>query len=245
MVKLTENAIEDFAITVLEGLGYSYLYAPTIAPDGDNPERASFGDVVLEGRLREALHRINPYIPSDLREQALRDVLRINAPELIANNETFHRLLTEGMNVTINEDGRERGDFVWLIDFDNPENNDFVVANQFTIIEDHVQKRPDIILFVNGLPLGLIELKNAADENATIHSAFKQIETYKQAVPSLFTYNAVSIVSDGLEAKAGSISAGYSRFMRWKTSDGITEANPLSGQMEVLLNGMLLSLIHI
>jgi len=239
MNKLTESAIEDFAITVLEGLGYRYVYAPEIAPDGDNPERASFGDVVLEGRLREALHRINPYIPSDLREQALRDVLRINAPELIANNEAFHRLLTEGVNVTVNEEGRERGDFVWLIDFENPENNDFVVANQFTVIEDHVQKRPDIILFVNGIPLCVIELKNAADENATIHSAFKQIETYKQAVPSLFTYNAVSVISDGLEAKAGSISAGYSRFMRWKTSDGITEANPLSGQMEVLLKGML------
>lgn len=130
-------------------------------------------------------------------------------------------MLTEGIKVTYQKDGHNRGDLVWLIDFKNPENNDFIVANQFTVIENNVNKRPDMILFVNGLPLVVIELKNPVDENATARSAFKQLQTYKQAIPSLFTYNGLMIVSDGLEAKAGSISAGFSRFMAWKTSDGV------------------------
>ena len=121
----------------------------------------------------------------------------------------------------------------------NPENNDFIVLNQFTVIENHVNKRPDVILFVNGLPLVVIELKNPADENATVHSAFKQLQTYKQAIPSLFTYNGFLVISDGLEAKAGTISSGYSRFMAWKTSDGKVEASPLIGQLETLIHGML------
>jgi type I restriction enzyme R subunit len=239
MNKLTESEIEEFAVKLLERQGYSYIYAPDIAPDGPQPERASFGDVVLEQRLRDAVARINPSLAPELREEAVRRVLRLNAPDLIANNEAFHRMMTEGVNVSRTEAGRERGEYVWLIDFDNPENNDFTAANQFTVIEDHVQKRPDIILFVNGLPLGVIELKNAGDEQATIKSAFKQIGTYKQAIPSLFTYNALCVISDGLEAKVGSISAGYSRYMRWKTADGLTEANPLVGQMETMIAGML------
>lgn len=239
MTKITESAIETYAVTLLEHLGYSYVYGPTIAPDGDAPERVGFDDVVLMERLRRAVGRINPTIAPDQREDAIRQIARISAPELIANNESFHRLLTEGVKVSKTEDGRERGDLVWLIDFDNPENNEFVVANQFTVIENHVQKRPDIILFVNGLPLGVIELKNAGDEKATIRSAYKQIQTYKHTVPSLFTFNAVCVISDGLEAKAGSISAGLSRFMAWKTSDGLAEANPLTGQMETLIKGML------
>lgn len=239
MTKITESEIETFAINLLERQGYSYLYAPNIAPDGEAPERSSFDDVVLMERLRHAVHRINPDIDHDQREDAIRQMGRINAPELIANNESFHRLLTEGVKVTKTEGGHERGDLVWLIDFDEPDNNDFVVANQFTVIENHVQKRPDIILFVNGLPLGVIELKNAVDEKATILSAYKQIGTYKRTIPSLFTYNAVCVISDGHEAKAGSISAGFSRFMRWKTADGFTEASPYSVEMETLIKGML------
>ena len=147
--------------------------------------------------------------------------------------------MTEGINVSYQKDGQDRGDLVWLIDFEHPENNEFVVANQFTVIENNQNKRPDLVLFVNGLPLVVIELKNATDENATIKSAYKQLETYKQTIPSLFTYNALLVISDGLEAKAGSLSAGLSRFMAWKSEDGKAEASHLVSQLETLINGML------
>ena len=246
-IKITESAIETFAIELLEKQGYQYLYAPSIAPDSNTPERQNFEDVLLIERLQTAVGRINPSIPADIREDAIKQIQRLNSPELIANNEAFHRMLTEGIKVTYQRDGQSRGDLVWLIDFKNPENNDFLVANQFTVIENNpstslrtgVNKRPDVILFVNGLPLVVIELKNPADEDATVKSAFKQLQTYKQAIPSLFTYNGLMIISDGLEAKAGSISAGLTRFMAWKTSDGKVEASPLIGQLETLIKGML------
>jgi len=239
MERITESAIETFAIELLEEQGYHYIYAPSIAPDSETPERSSFEDVLLMERLQTAVVRINPTIPSDIREDAIKQILRLNSPELIANNEAFHRMLTEGIPVTYQQDGNERGDLVWLVDFKNPENNEFVVANQLTVIENHINKRPDVILFVNGLPLVVIELKNPTDENATVRSAFKQLQTYKQAIPSLFTFNGLMIISDGLEAKAGSISAGFTRFMAWKTVDGKVEASPLVGQMETLIKGML------
>jgi len=236
---LTESAIEDFAIKLFERLGYSYVYAPDIAPDGDNPERAHYDEVILKDRLWAAVQRINPSVPRHALQEAVKDVERIHSPELLANNETFHRMMTEGVKVTYQKDGQDRGDLVWLIDFAKPENNEFVVANQFTVIENNQNKRPDIILFINGLPLVVIELKNAADENATIKSAYKQIDTYKHTIPSLFTTNAILVISDGLEAKAGSLSAGFSRFMTWKSADGKTEASHLVSQLETLINGML------
>ena len=239
MTRISENTIEEFAVELLEGLGYHYIYAPEIAHDGDRPERISYEEVLLTGRLQDAIRRINPTIPIDSQEEALKEVQRINSPELIANNEAFHRLLTEGIKVTFQKDGEERGDLVWLVDFDNPENNEFVVANQFTVVENGNNKRPDVILFVNGIPLVVIELKNPADENATIKSAYKQLQTYKSVIPTLFTYNGFMIVSDGLEAKAGSLSAGFTRFMSWKSEDGKAEASNLVSQLEVLIKGML------
>ncbi len=239
MNKITESHIETFAIDLLEKQGYQYIYGPDIAPDSATPARQSFEDVLLLDKLRNAVARINPTISADVREDAIKQIQRLNSPELIANNEAFHRMLTEGIKVTYQKGGHSRGDLVWLIDFKHPENNDFTVVNQFVIIENHVNKRPDVILFVNGLPLVVIELKNPADENATIHSAFKQLQTYKQAVPSLFTYNGFLVISDGLEAKSGSLSAGFSRFMAWKSSDGKVEASPLIGQLETLIIGML------
>jgi len=239
MERITESAIEKFAIELLEKQGYQFIYAPSIAPDSDTPERQSFEDVLLMERLQTAVGRINPSIPADIREDAIKQIQRLNSPELIANNEAFHRMLTEGIRVGYQKDGYNRGDLVWLIDFKNPENNDFLVANKFTVIENNINKRPDVILFVNGLPLVAIELKNPADENATVRSAFKQLQTYKQAIPDLFTYNVLMIISDGLEAKAGSISAGFTRFMAWKTADGKVEASPLIGQLETLIKGML------
>lgn len=239
MTKITENTIENFAIQLLEGLGYGYLYGPEIAPDAENPERDSFSQVLLVQRLVQSIKRINPDLPADAQAEAIKEIQRIASPELLANSETFHRLLTEGIPVNKRIDGDDRGDRVWLIDFKNPYNNDFVVVNQFTIIENGHNKRPDIILFVNGIPLVVIELKNAADENTTIKSAFKQVETYKALIPGLFTYNGLIVISDGLEAKAGSISSGLSRFMSWKSADGTVEASHLVSQLETLIQGML------
>ncbi len=243
-MKITESAIEILSIEQLEDQGYKYIYAPDIAPDMDNAERKSFEDVLLIERLQNAVGRINPNIPKEAREDAIKQIQRLSSPELISNNETFHRMLTEGINVSYQKDGQSRGDLVWLVDFQNPENNDFVVANQFTVISSNtlsgtVNKRPDIVLFVNGIPLVVIELKNAVDENATVKTAFKQIQTYKEAIPDLFTYNAFTIISDGLEAKAGTISAGLSRFMSWKSSDGKKEASHLISELETLIKGML------
>jgi type I restriction enzyme R subunit len=239
MTRITENHIELLAIQGLELLGYKYLYGPEIAPDGSSPERDSFEQVLLLNRLKNAVRQINPAIPPDAQNEAIKEIQRIASPEQLANNETFHRLLTEGIPITKRIDGIDRGDRVWLIDFKNPLNNEFLVVNQFTIIENGNNKRPDLILFVNGIPLVMIELKNAVDENTTIRSAFKQIETYKAIIPGLFTYNGFNVISDGLEAKVGSLSAGFSRFMAWKSADGKAEASHLVSQLETLINGML------
>ncbi|MEZ4953831.1 MAG: HsdR family type I site-specific deoxyribonuclease [Saprospiraceae bacterium] len=239
MSKLTENAIELLAIEDLEALGYQYLYGPDIAPDGKSPERHSYADVVLTDRLHNAIRRINPDVPPLAQMEALKEVQRIHSPDLTTNNKAFHKLLTEGVPVSKRVDGEDRGDKVWLVDFRQPDNNEFLVVNQFTVIENGKNKRPDLVLFVNGLPLVVVELKNAADENATVKSAFKQLQTYKETIPSLFTYNGLMVISDGLEAKAGSLSAGFSRFMSWKTADGQSVASTLISEMETLLKGML------
>ncbi len=239
MTKITENHIELLAIEELERLGYSYLYGPVIGPDGDKPERTNYEEVLLAARVKTAIARINPSLSKEIQSEGFKELQRIHSPELLTNNEVFHRVLTEGIPVDKQVDGFTRGDRIWLVDFKNPENNEFLVVNQFTIIEDGKNKRPDLLLFVNGIPLVVLELKNAADETATILSAYKQIETYKQQIPNLFTYNGFNVISDGLEAKAGSLSAGFSRFMSWKTSDGKQEASRLTSELETLIKGML------
>lgn len=239
MTKLLESDIEQLAIERLEAKRWNYLYGPDIAPDGETPMRTSLDEVVLKEVLAKAVARLNPTLTDDVRDEAIKTVLRIASPDTLANNEAFHRLLTEGVPVSTYQDGMERGERVWLVDFEDPWNNEFTVINQFTIIENGHNRRPDVLLFVNGLPLVIIELKNAADENATIESAYRQIETYKQQIPSLFTYNELIIISDGLEARAGSLSAGFSRFTAWKSEDGEHIASPLMSQLEVLINGML------
>ena len=239
MAKLTENAIEELAIELLEQLGYQYCYGPGLAPGEPSSERATFADVLLLERLRTAIARLNPTVPAEAREDALRQVRDIASPELLANNEVFHRLLTEGVKVGKQQDGQERGEVVWLVDFQHPVRNEFLVANQFTVIENGHHKRPDVVLFVNGLPLVVLELKNAAADAATIKSAYKQLDTYKAVIPGLFTYNGLLVVSDGLEARAGSLSAGFSRYMAWKSADGLAEASHLVSELETLIRGML------
>src|SRR5690554_2043011 len=236
---MTENEIEQLSIDLLKQQGFTYLNGTEIAPDSSTPERQTFEEVILRSRIAEAVKRINSTVPPAAQEEAIKEIQRIHSPELLTNNESFHRLLTEGVKVSYQKDGQQRGDLVWLVDFNTPENNDFVVANQFTVVEDGVNKRPDVILFVNGIPLVVVELKNPVDENATIKSAFRQIETYKSVIPSLFTYNAFIIISDGLEARAGTLSSGMSRFMAWKSVDGQVEASALVSQLETLIKGML------
>jgi len=237
--KLTESAIENFTINLLEKQGYQYIYGPDITSDSEMLERSSFGEIILLERLKNAVSRINPFIPEEALEDAIKQVQRLNSNDLITNNETFHRMLTEGINISYQKDGNSRGDLVWLIDFNELESNDFVVLNQYTVIENHVNKRFDIVLFINGLPLVIMELKNLANENATIYSAFMQVQTYKNAIPSIFAFNSFLVISDGLDAKAGTISADFSRYMTWKSPDGRVEASPLIGQLETLVRGML------
>lgn len=241
---ITENEIEEIALGYLQGLGYTYQLGTIISPDGERPER-QYNEVVLVTRLRDAIDKLNPNISQDAKEDALKKVLRTESPNALINNETFHRYLTDGVDVEIRTESGIRGEKIYIIDFAHPENNEFLAVNQFTVIENgHPQgmpqrKRPDIVLFINGLPLVVIELKNAVDENANLKSAFNQLQTYKQAIPSLFTYNSLLIISDGWDARCGTITSDYGRFMRWRTKDGKTEALQNELGMQVLFHGML------
>lgn len=238
MASITENQIEEIGLSYLKKLGYHYLSGIDIAPDGDHPER-QYNEVVLVTRLRDAIDKLNPNLPQEAKEDALKKVLRTESPNLLINNENFHLYLTDGVDVEIRTENGIRGEKVYIIDFANPENNEFIAVNQFTIIENNQNKRLDIILFINGLPLVVIELKNAVNENADIKSAYNQIQTYKQAIPSLFTYNELLIISDGWDAKCGTLTSDYGRFMSWKTKDGQSTADHLQPQMEVMFYGML------
>ena len=185
---LTESIVEEAAIDWFRDLGYQYLPGPDIACDGTYPERGSYADTVLEERLRSALVTLNPDIPPEALEDAFRKVIHPDSPNFIVNNRQFHKMLTEGIDVEYhNEEGRIVGDKVWLMDFTNPESNDWLVVNQFTVIEGQQNRRPDLVVFVNGLPLAVIELKNPADENATTKVAYKQFQTYKMDIPSLLS----------------------------------------------------------
>jgi type I restriction enzyme R subunit len=239
MEKLTENAIEQFALRLLKRLGYSCLHGPDVASDGATPLRTSYESPILTENLQSAVDRLNPAIPAQARREAMRKVTLLDAPELLPNNETFHLMLTQGVNISYQKDGAERGDLVRLVDFDDTENNEFLAVNQFTVIENNINKRPDVVVFVNGLPLVVIELKNAADAKATVKNAWQQLQTYKATIPSLMAYNAILVISDGLEAKAGSLTADFSRFSVWRSEDGAREASHLKSQLEVLTNGLL------
>ena len=233
----TEDEIELYNLELLETLGYSYQYGYDIQPEGQHPERESFSDILLKDRLKNAIANLNPDIPLEAREEAFQQITTLNTPDFLNNNETFHQYLTEGIDIEYQWNGESRGGKVWLIDFNHPENNEFLAVNQFTIIEDNHNRRPDIILFINGLPLVVIELKNATDAKANLKAAYNQLQTYKREIPSLFTYNALLIISDGLEARAGSLSADYNRFLAWKNPNG--EQDPNRNELEILTNNIL------
>jgi len=241
----TESHIESLAIETLRSLGWQHIHGLTIAPGGEQAERESFEQVVLTDRLRKAIDILNPGIPSAAREQAVQKTLKIFAPDLLARNEAFHQMLVEKVKIPYQQDGFERSHEVALIDFNDSHKNEFLAVSQYTVVENGQNKRPDIILFVNGLPLVDIELKNASSETATLQKAFDQLQTYKSAIPSLYTYNAFCVISDGNEGRAGTISAAFSRFMPWKTADGKKEASRFRPQLETLLKGMLVPTVFL
>ena len=236
---INESIVEDAALEWFGELGYAVEHGPQLAPGEAAAERDSFSDVVLVGRLRDAIRRLNPAIPEEAREDALRKVLRVGTPALVQTNRAFHRMLRDGVPVEYpRPDGSIAGDHVRLVDFDDVRANDWLAVNQFTVIEGQHNRRPDIVVFVNGLPLGLIELKNAADEDATIWSAYAQLQTYKAELATLLHYNAALVVSDGLQARMGSVTANQEWFKVWRTIDGEGDAPKAALELEVLVRGV-------
>jgi type I restriction enzyme R subunit len=243
MTHFTESTIEEAATDWLKDLGYAYAFGPEIAFDGDSPERLDYQEALLLGRLQEAIVRLNPILPSIAREEAFRKLIRLEKTSLLLNNHAFHHMLVNGIEVDYKaKDGRTVSGRVYVVDFENIENNDWLVVNQYTVEASHqngkVNRRPDVVIFVNGLPLVVIELKNAADENATIWSAFNQLQTYKHDIPALFHYNELLIISDGLNARIGSLTANKEWFLPWKTIEGENTAPASVTQLEVLLKGV-------
>ncbi|MGE4420968.1 MAG: type I restriction endonuclease subunit R [Pseudodesulfovibrio sp.] len=250
MVFITEAEVESILISTFDELGYAVSSDNQIGPDGTHPERASYSDIFLLPRLEEAMARLNPDIPSEARDDALRSLLSTEFPSLVEENRRLHSMLVEGVDVEFYaKDGTIRGDKVRLIDFDSPEDNDWLVVNQFTVIENKTNRRPDVVVFVNGLPLAVIELKNPASENATLEGAYNQLQTYKEQIPTLFRANAVLVASDGLQARIGSLTANQERFMPWRTVDGEEVAGKGMPELSVLIPGVFekrrfLALLH-
>ena len=236
---ISEADVEQAALGWLAGLGWATAHGPDIGPDGGQPERAGYGAVVLEGRLRDALARLNPSLPDEALEDAFRRLTRPEGSTLAARNRAFHRMLTEGVAVGYRAaGGAMRGEQVSVIDFEDPTANDWLAVNQFTVTERKHTRRPDIVLFVNGLPLGVIELKNPADEDADVWAAWRQLQTYKAELPALFAMNELLVVSDGLEARLGTLTAGREWFKPWRTISGEDLADPSLTGLQILLEGV-------
>lgn len=234
-----ESHLEEATIEWFSELGYEYIFGPDISPEGSYPERETYEDVVLAERLKESLVRINPEIPNTGIEDAMRKILIPQNPGLIINNKAFQKMVTEGIDVSVKQkDNSYRTEKVYVFDLDNPFNNEFMLSNQFTVVEHGVEKRPDIVVFVNGIPLVVIELKSAVDENVDISDAYNQLQTYVRTIPSLFTYNSFLIISDGINARAGTLTANEDWFLPWKTIDGSDIASSSIPQLEVLIKGM-------
>jgi type I restriction enzyme R subunit len=237
---MTEDQLEQEALGWLADVGYQHRFGPELAPDGSTPERSDYRQVLLIERLRQAVAALNPNVPQAAREDAVKQVVDLGTPVLLAANRQFHRLLVAGVPVQYSLDGETRGDFVRLVDWADPTRNEWLAVNQFSITGPHHTRRPDIILFVNGLPLVLIELKNPADANADVWKAFHQIQTYKDQIADAFHYNEVLVISDGTDALLGSLSADSERFMAWRTIDGVT-LDPLGpfNELQTLVRGVL------
>ena len=236
-IGVSEASVEDVALDWFGGLAWNIAHGSEIAPDTPGAERADYGEIVLAPRLRAALVRLNPPLPPSALDDAYRQLTRPEGATLEARNRAFHRMLVDGVTVEYRDGGAIRGAQVQAVDFERPSNNDWLAVNQFTVVENKHERRPDIVLFVNGLPLGVVELKNPTDENATVWTAWRQLQTYKAELPTLFAMNAVLIVSDGIDARIGTMTAGREWFKPWRTTSGETLADPNLPQLQVMLEG--------
>ncbi|MEG2936112.1 MAG: type I restriction endonuclease subunit R, partial [Clostridium sp.] len=237
LFNFTEDLLEEAALEILQEMEYEYAFGPDIGHDGERPERKNYREVILENRVKDALFKINRHLPEEALEDAFRQIITFNSPILEENNRSFHKLMVEGIDVSFMKDGQPKTEKAYVIDFNNKLKNDFLVVNQFTIIE-HEERRPDLIIFVNGIPLVVVELKSASDENVSIDSAFNQIQTYKHDIPALFNYNGFCVLSDGINAKVGTITSNEERFMNWRSVDGVSIASLDMPQYEVMLRGL-------
>ncbi|MDO9477264.1 MAG: HsdR family type I site-specific deoxyribonuclease, partial [Pseudohongiella sp.] len=240
MAFLSEAALEQALLQQLGTLKYCIEAEEVIGPDGSQPERESHDQVILTSRLAEAVARINPHVPEEARLDAIRKLTQTEFPTLLEENRRIHKLMTEGADVEYyDRDGTLKAGKVNLIDFENLDNNDWLAVNQFVVIAGTYNRRPDVVVFVNGMPLAVIELKAPGSDNATVVSAFNQLQTYKSQIPALFTTNTVLITSDGLTARIGSLSADIERYMPWRTTDGKDVAPKGTPEQQTLIEGVL------
>jgi type I restriction enzyme, R subunit len=238
-MRFVESEVEEVALGWFKSLGYAVRFGPEIAPGETGAERTDYGQVILGERLKAALAKLNKDLPADALEEAHRKILRLAEGSLILTNRHAHRILVDGLPIEYaRPDGSIAGGQVRLLDFENADNNDWLAVNQYTVIENRDNRRPDIVVFVNGLPLGVLELKNPADESATIDTAFRQLQTYKRRIPSLFSFNEALVISDGVQARIGTLTADRERFMPWKTITGEDLANPLMPELKVVVEGV-------
>ncbi len=237
-MSFVEDDVEQAAIEWLQDLGWTYIHGPVIAPDGEACERANYGTVILEGRFRDALQRINDHLPASAIDEVARKVLRLDSPSLDENNNAFCSMVRGGIDVQVKRANGVRGDIAWLFDHEDIDKNDWLVVNQLTIIDGQDNRRPDLVLYVNGLPVAVVELKRPTDLNATVEGAWNQLQLYKEQIPKLFDTNEILVVSDGTEARVGSLTAGYERFGPWRTIDGETVAPDAMPKLQVLLEGL-------
>ena len=235
--RITESDLEKLFLDLLEASGYEAKYGPDISPGGPKEER-HYSDVVLVSRLKERLRIINPDFPDETIDDAVRQILKMDSQNFVSNNQEFHNMLVNGIDIEYRgKDGKVRGDKLFVLDFNQIDNNEFLAVNQFTIMENRKERRPDIVLFLNGIPIVVIELKNPEDENATIWSAFRQIQTYMQDLPGLFRFNEICIISDGIESMYGTISSQRERYMQWKTVNYEKPQNKT--RVETIITGFL------
>lgn len=237
--RFSEDIVEQATLAWLESLDYELIQGADIAPDNPNPERRGYSDVILEERLFSSLITINPKFSAEILKDVCRKIINSRAPDLVEDNSLFHRMLVDGVDIEYTrDDGSIAGDKAYLIDFENISNNSFIAVNQFTVVENKRNRRSDIVIFINGIPLAVIELKNAVNENTTLSHAYNQLQTYKKDIPSLFRTNSLLVISDGIEAKVGSLTANKERFMPWRTIDGKTIAPKGTAELETLLKGL-------
>jgi type I restriction enzyme, R subunit len=239
MAFLSEAAVEQALLDQLRALDYSIESEEDIGPDGHRPERESHDEVVLKKRIEDAVARLNPGLPMEARQDAIRKVMQSELPSLLEENRRIHKLMTEGVDVEYYaDDGTLTAGKVTLIDFEQPQQNDWLAVSQFVVIAGQYNRRPDVVVFVNGLPLGVIELKAPGSGNATLVGAFNQLQTYKKQIPALFNTNALLVTSDGITARVGALSADLERFMPWRTTDGTDVAPKGEPELSTLIDGI-------